>query len=89
MPSPTPWFAHYEKSVPQTIQVPDKFLHDLLIDSAKRFPNNTAVRLVLKYLPAGLSISSRMNYRELDAASDRFAAALQGLGITCASAWCA
>ena len=81
MQSPMPWFAHYEKSVPQTIEVPEKFLHDLLTDSAKRFPNNTAVRLVLKYLPAGLSISSRMNYRELDAASDRFASALQGLGI--------
>lgn len=81
MPSPTPWLAHYEKSVPQTIAIPEKLLQDLLTDSAKRFPNNTAVRLVLKYLPAGLSISSRMNYRELDAASDRFASALQGLGV--------
>ena len=81
MPSPAPWFAHYEKSVPQTIAIPEKLLQDLLTDSAKRFPNNTAVRLVLKYLPAGLSISSRMNYRELDAASDRFASALQGLGV--------
>ncbi len=81
MPSPAPWFAHYEKSVPQTIDIPEKLLQDLLADSAKRFPNNTSVRLVLKYLPAGLSISSRMNYRELDAASDRFASALQGLGV--------
>lgn len=81
MEIPTPWFAHYEKGVPQTVDVPNKLLQDLVTDAAKRFPNNPAVRMVLKYLPLGLSISSRMTYRELDGASDRFAAVLQGLGI--------
>lgn len=77
----TPWLSHYEKGVPSDVEVPPKLLQDLLTDAARRFPGNTAIRMVLKYLPLGLSISSRMTYKELDAAADRFAAALQGLGI--------
>ena len=76
-----PWFAHYEKGVPQSLEIPEKLLQDLVTESARRFPNNIAVRMVLKYLPLGLSISSRLNYRELEAASDKFAAVLQGLGV--------
>jgi long-chain acyl-CoA synthetase len=81
MPSSAPWYSHYEGGVPQTIDVPEKLLQDLLSDSAKRFPNNIAIRMVLKYLPMGLSISSRMTYRELESQTDRFAAALQALGV--------
>ncbi|MFN8442199.1 MAG: long-chain fatty acid--CoA ligase [Caldilineaceae bacterium] len=76
-----PWYAKYEKSVPKTIQVKDMPLHQLLSDAAQKYPSNIALRLVLKYLPAGLKIQSRMTYAELNAASDRFAAALQGIGI--------
>lgn len=81
MTSNFPWRAKYEKGVPDTVEVPDKPLYALVTDSAKRFPNNNALRMVLKYLPLGLSIQSRMTYRELDEATDRFAAALQGLGV--------
>jgi len=81
MTTNAPWFANYEKGVPQNIEVPDKIVQDILTESTRRFPNNVAVRLVLKYLPLGLSISSRMTYRELDAAASRFAAVLQGLGV--------
>lgn len=81
MPTETPWFSHYEKGVPLNVEVPTKLLHDFLTDAAQRFPSNTALRMVLKYLPLGLSINARMTYKELEAAADRFAAALQGLGI--------
>jgi len=81
LPGGMPWFAHYEKGVPQSIEVPNKLLHDILAESAAKFPNNIAGRMVLKYLPLGLSINSRLTYRELDAQSSRFAAALQGLGV--------
>ena len=81
MPVVSPWFAHYEVGVPHTVEVPDKLLQDILADSVRNFPDHRAVTLALKYLPLGLAIRSRMTYRELDAASDRFAAALQGLGI--------
>ena len=76
-----PWFAHYEKGVPQTVEVPNISVHQLLVDSAKQYPSAVAVRMVLKYLPAGLAIQSKMTYRELNEAADRFAAALQKLGI--------
>lgn len=76
-----PWFAHYEQGVPQTIEIPDIPLHQLLIDSAQKYPNNIALRMILKYLPLGLSIGSKMTYRELNEATDRFAAALQKLGV--------
>lgn len=76
-----PWFAHYEQGVPQTIEIPAIPLHQLLIDSAQKYPNNVALRMILKYLPFGLSIGSKMTYRELNEATDRFAAALQTLGV--------
>ncbi|MGL4651463.1 MAG: AMP-binding protein, partial [Caldilineaceae bacterium] len=81
LPGGTPWFAKYEKGIPPTIEIPNKLLQDILADSATKFPNNTAGRMVLKYLPLGLSINSRLTYRELDTQSSRFAAALQGIGV--------
>ncbi len=76
-----PWFAHYEEGVPQTIEIPNIPLQNLVTDSAKRFPHNTAVRMVLKYLPLGLVIQSKITYRELDESANRFANALQSLGV--------
>jgi long-chain acyl-CoA synthetase len=75
------WYAKYEKGVPKTVEVPDKPLFELVTESAKRFPNNVAARMVLRYLPLGLAIQSRLSYSELDSMTDRFAAALQELGI--------
>jgi long-chain acyl-CoA synthetase len=79
--SAKPWFAHYEKGVPTSIEIPEIPVHQLLTDSAQKYPNNTAVRLVLKYLPLGLRIQVALTYRQLDEASDRFAVALQKLGV--------
>jgi long-chain acyl-CoA synthetase len=79
--SEKPWFAHYEPQVPQTIEIPRIPLHQLLLDSAHTYPNNVAVRMVLKYLPLGLVIQSKLTYRELDDQTNRFAAALQQLGV--------
>jgi long-chain acyl-CoA synthetase len=76
-----PWFAHYEQGVPQTVAIPEIPLPQLLTDAAQKYPNNIAIRMILKYLPLGLSIGSKMTYRELNEASDRFAAALQKLGV--------
>jgi long-chain acyl-CoA synthetase len=76
-----PWFAHYEKGVPATIDIPEMPLHQIMHETAAKFPSNTAVRMVLKYLPMGLVIQSKMNYRELDELSNRFANALISLGV--------
>ena len=79
--SPQPWIAHYEKGVPPIVDIPDLRLHQMLVNSAKQYPRNLAVHLVLKYLPLGLAIQSKMTYAELDEATDRFAVALQKLGV--------
>jgi len=76
-----PWIAHYEEGVPVEVEIPDMPLYQLVTDSANNFPNNIAVRFVLKYLPLGLVIQSKMTYRELEEASNRFANALQSLGV--------
>ncbi len=76
-----PWFEHYEKGVAHTIAVPEKLLHTMLREAAQRVGANTAIRFVLKYLPLGLSIGSNLTYRQLNDDSDRFAAALQEIGI--------
>ncbi len=81
MSSQRPWVAHYQKGVPETVDIPEMPLHRILTDSARKYPNHVAARLVLKYLPLGLVIQSKLTYRELDEASDRFATALQALGV--------
>jgi long-chain acyl-CoA synthetase len=75
-----PWFEHYEEAVPRTLTYPEIPLHQTLIDSARKYPDNPALHLVLRYVgPA--SIGGRLTYRELAAEVDRFAAALHALGV--------
>ncbi|GIV78900.1 MAG: long-chain-fatty-acid--CoA ligase [Litorilinea sp.] len=81
MSNPPRWLEHYEPGVPATIEIPSIPLYQLLVESAFRFPNHVAVKMVLKYLPLGLAIQSAYTYRQLHELSDRFAAALHGLGI--------
>lgn len=76
-----PWYSSYEAKVPPTIKPADRFLHQTLEDSAKRFPGHVAVRMILKYLPLGIAIQSKMTYQELNDKANRFAAALHGLGL--------
>src|SRR6187402_2579092 len=81
MTNSLPWQAHYEKGVPQTVDIPDVPLTSILRESARRFPSKIAVRLILRYLANGIRVGSTLTYRELDEASDRFAAALHALGV--------
>jgi long-chain acyl-CoA synthetase len=75
------WHVHYEKGVPQTVDIPDMPLFTILRDSARRFPKKIAVRMILRYLTKGIRIGSTLTFRELDEASDRFATALYSLGV--------
>src|SRR5688572_27284930 len=75
------WHVHYEKGVPQTVDIPDMPLFTVLRDSARRFPKKIAVRMILRYLTKGIRIGSTLTFRELDEASDRFATALYSLGV--------
>ncbi|HEY0607925.1 MAG TPA: long-chain fatty acid--CoA ligase [Herpetosiphonaceae bacterium] len=76
------WLAHYEPNVPHTLTYPDIPLHRFLEDSARRYPDNIATKIVLKYLLGGrITIGGTLTYRELNSYADRFAAALAKLGV--------
>jgi long-chain acyl-CoA synthetase len=66
-----PWHAQYEAGIPPTLAYPDVPLHRFLTDSARRFPDRTALEFYGRRIP----------YRELDELTDRFAQALIGLGV--------
>ena len=66
-----PWLQHYDGDVPETLPVPKQRLHDMLNNAARAFPN----------APALIFFGQKIDYRELDHASNRFAHALRSLGI--------
>ncbi len=66
-----PWLRNYEDGVPHAISYPPVPLHHTLEDSAVRFPDR----------PALVFLGARITYRQLNALADRFASALQGLGV--------
>ena len=81
MPAESPWVKYYDEGVPAHLEYPDKPLPWFVESSADKFPNNTAVELILKYLPLGLKIGYKMTYAQLNDMSNRFAAALQKIGV--------
>ncbi len=81
MPAESPWVKYYDEGVPAHLEYPDKPLPWFVENSADKFPNNTAVELILKYLPLGLKIGYKMTYAQLNDMSNRFAAALQKIGV--------
>ena len=72
------WLQHYPAGMPARLSFPQVPLHRLLKQSAARFSDCAAL---IYYDGEGERELSRMTYEALDAASDRFAAALIGLGI--------
>jgi long-chain acyl-CoA synthetase len=75
-----PWLAHYEKDVPHTIDYPKIPLHRTLEDSATKYPDQTAIKLVLRYM-GPFTIGAKLTYRQLLDQVDRFAVALAALGV--------
>jgi long-chain acyl-CoA synthetase len=77
-----PWLEHYEESVPATIAYPDTPLHQILVDTARKYPNNTATIFGNVVEPLGnMLLDAKMTYREIYDLTKRFAAALQQLGV--------
>jgi long-chain acyl-CoA synthetase len=72
-PSPIekPWFKFWPEDVPRHIEYPSVPLSEILRKTAEKNPNQTAII----YFDRGIT------YRELDQASDRFAAALAALEV--------
>lgn len=76
-----PWLKHYEDGVAVTLSYPNIPLYQMLADSAARYGNQSAVKMILRYLPAGLIIGTEINYNDLKDKVDRFATALYKLGV--------
>ncbi len=66
-----PWLAHYEPGVPAEIQVPELTVDGLLRRAGAEHPDRTAL----------IFFGARTSYRQLDAAVDRFAHVLRGMGV--------
>jgi long-chain acyl-CoA synthetase len=66
-----PWLKFYEPHVPEHIDYPQTTLPAALEETAHRYPD----------LPALIFKDKRISYREYNQTVDRFAAALQGLGV--------
>jgi long-chain acyl-CoA synthetase len=66
-----PWLQHYDKGVPQTINYPSVPIFHFLEESARKYPDRACT--IFK----GAAIS----FREMNAITDRLAAALAGMGI--------
>ena len=76
-----PWLAHYEDGVPEHLNYPEIALHQMLDDSAAKYADRPAVKMVLRYLPAGRTIGMQMSYAQLKDKVDRLATALHELGV--------
>jgi len=66
-----PWLANYDKGVPQTFDIPNVPLFQFLEDAAKKYPDRACT--IFK----GAVIS----YQEMNAITDRVAAALVDMGV--------
>jgi long-chain acyl-CoA synthetase len=66
-----PWLTSYEPHVPENLDYPQITMHAALEKTAHKCPDLTA--LIFK--------DAKMSFRDCNAAVDRFAAALQGLGV--------
>jgi len=75
-----PWLAFYEPEVPHTIDYPTMPLHQMLEDSARKYPDHIAAKLILRYL-GPLRMGGTMTYRQLLDNVNRFAAALHAFGV--------
>jgi len=66
-----PWLKNYEPQVPPTLEYPDRPLYTNLEESARKHPDATAI----------IFLNSKLSYGQLNQLADRFAAALQQLGV--------
>ena len=66
-----PWLKFYEPHVPEHIDYPETTMPAVLEQTARKYPDHTAL----------IFNNARITYREVNEAVDRFAAALQGLGV--------
>jgi long-chain acyl-CoA synthetase len=70
------WLKNYDPGVPATIDYPKVTLHQLLEETANRFPNQTAI-----IFPGALGDAYRLSYKQLEQQANRLSNALMSLGV--------
>jgi len=70
-PTEKPWFRFWPEGVPRTLEYPEVPLSDLLKISAEKFPDKKAI----------VYFEKEMTYRELERDVEKFATALDALGV--------
>ncbi len=77
-----PWLTEYDSGVPATIDYPQVPLHRFLLDTAAKYPDKTALIFGSVVAPLGNAlVDTTMSYGRLWELTQRFAAALQELGV--------
>ena len=76
-----PWLEKYESGVPETIEYNGQLTHEMLDASAQTYANQVATRLLLSYLPLGISVQATQTYAALKDSVDRFAFAMRKIGL--------
>jgi long-chain acyl-CoA synthetase len=66
-----PWLAHYDKGVPQTVEIPNVPLFHFLEESARKYPDRACT--IFK--------GAVITYKAMNAITDRVAAALVDMGV--------
>lgn len=66
-----PWLKHYDKGVPHTINYPAEPLFYFLEESARKYPD----------APCTIFKGATITFKEMNALTDRIAAAVTGLGV--------
>ena len=74
-----PWLQYYDEGMPATMNYPPVSLDRLLVDSAGKHPEKPAI--IFGARVGSRIMDSQMSYGELNDAVNRFAAALQQLGV--------
>ena len=75
------WVEKYESGVPETIEYSGQLTHEMLDASAQTYADQVATRLLLSYLPLGITVQATQTYTELKDSVDRFAFALRKIGL--------
>ena len=77
-----PWLNEYDSGVPATIDYPKVPVQQFLLDAAAKFPDKTALVFGNVVEPLGNALmDTSMTYGQLLELTNRFAAALQQLGV--------
>ena len=76
-----PWVEKYESGVPEGIEYNGQLTHEMLDASAQTYANQVSTRLLLSYLPLGITVQATQTYAALKDSVDRLAFAFRKIGL--------